>query len=216
MVTKMAWRHRSGNFAPEVTAKGWQGFYENLETARSALVEAEKKDANDPQLYADFLTVGMGLSFSKEHMYNLLEKGVSIEPNYYPLYCNMAISLLPRWGGEPGEVESFASTRAAQSKSQPPEILYARIATHVLVYTGWKTFLNYNFDYPKIKKGHEQILKQYPEYSYFLNSYCLFACIYEDKETARKLFEKIGDNWEWRIWSTIDNFKNYKILANKE
>ena len=212
----IAWRDRGGNFAPEVTATGWKGFYDNLQKAWKALKKAEELNVKDPHLYSTFLTVGMGLSIPDEQMNSLFERGVSIEPIYYPLYYGRATSLLPRWGGEHGALEKFASRVASNSKQEQSEALYARIAAYALDYTGWKTFPNYKFSYPRIQQGHKQILKQYPQADYYLNSYCLCACIYKDKETARELFDKIGNNWNKRIWSNVESFSSYKIWANKE
>jgi len=211
-----AWRARGSGWASEVTEEGWAAFKDNLGKALAVAAEAEKMDCNDPKLYDVLLCVGLGLGKPAEQMDQWLEKGLSIEPDYYGLYVNRATALMPRWHGQAGELEAFASRAAERTKEKCGRMVYARIAAGLVPRhesQGFETFLKHKFSYERLKQGHIEILERYPDASYYLNTYCLFACIYKDKETARELFEKIGENWDGSVWCEEEHFKKYQGWA---
>ena len=64
----IAWKARGGRYANEVTEQGWKDFEDNLKKAEDILIEAEDINASDFELYAIWLTVGMGLGKTSEEM----------------------------------------------------------------------------------------------------------------------------------------------------
>jgi len=209
-----AWRARGGGWASEVTEEGWKVFHEKLGKAWDVLKKAEKLNVNDPGLYCVFIQAGMGLNKPKSEMDTLFEKGISIERAYYPLYCHRALDLLPRWGGEKGELALFANKSVTLTADQEGEKVYAVIAADIASFmvdpNDPNEFFDLGLSYPQIKRGHAEILKQYPEATYYLNTYCFIASIYKDKEVARELFDKIGNNWDEYVWQKEVHFKKYQ------
>jgi parallel beta-helix repeat protein len=211
-----AWQARGGEWARDVPDYAWKIFYEKLEKAWAVLTEAEKLEEKDPELYRLFIKAGMGLGKSGEEMSSLFKKGLEAGKWYFSLYDQRATSLLPRWGGKPGELEAFARWSAQLNEGREGEMLYAKItgATATMYRNlGPDSFKELGFSYPRAKQGHIYILEKYPEASYYLNTYCLLASIYEDKETAKGLFEKIGDNWDRNVWKKEEYFKTYQAWA---
>jgi parallel beta-helix repeat protein len=211
-----AWHARGGEWARDVPDYAWKIFDEKLQKAWAVLTEAEKLEEKDPELYRLFLQAGMGLGKSDEEMNLLFEKGIAVGKWYFLLYFQRAIDLLPRWGGKPGELEAFVRRSAELNEGREGEILYAKLAGEVATMyrnLGPDSFKELGFSYPRAKQGHIYILEKYPEESYYLNTYCLLASIYEDKETAKGLFEKIGDNWDRNIWKKEEYFRTYQAWA---
>jgi parallel beta-helix repeat protein len=211
-----AWHARGGQWARDVPDYAWKIFDEKLKKAWAVLTEAEKLEEKDPELYRLFIQAGMGLGKSDKEMNLLFEKGIAIGKWYYPLYYQRAIDLLPRWGGDPGELEAFVRRSAELNGGQEGEMLYAKLAGEIATMhhnLGPDSFIELGLSYPRAKQGHIYILEKYPEATYYLNTYCLLASIYEDKKTAKELFEKIGDNWNRNVWKKEEHFRTYQTWA---
>jgi hypothetical protein len=210
------WAARSYGWAHEVTEDGWKVFYEKLQKAWEILEIAETLETKDPEIYNVFLVIGRGLGKSNEEMDKLFDKGIAIGREYHPLYLSKATSLRPKWGGKYGEIEAFADKAVSLTKDTQGESLYAIIAG--LAVPRYDTadpdeFLKHNFSYKRIKKGFIEMLDRYPESTYCLNSYCLLASIHKDKIIAKKLFDKIGGNWDKDSWVLEKHFKRYQDWA---
>lgn len=199
----------------KMTTEDRKVFVEKLRAASGVLEAAEKLTVKDPELNWLHLTVGTGLRKPDAEMDKLLSKGAAIEPGYYPLYTQRAISLLPPWGGRPGQLEALAERAVEWTKKTEGQSLYAIIAGVVLQKEGPSKFLiNHRFSYPRIKQGHLDFLTNYPESTFFLNRYCLFASLYKDKKTAKRLFDKIGNAWDKEVWNDERYFKKYRRWAS--
>ena len=81
---------------------------------------------------------------------------------------------------------------------------------------GPNRFIELGFSYPRAKQGHIDMLEKYPDATYYLNTYCLLASIYMDEETAKGLFERIGDEWDKEVWRKEEHFKKYRNWAYGE
>ncbi len=214
-----AWYARGNKWARETSDDSFDVFKEKLRKAWPILERVEKMDTKDPEIYRLFLGVGLGLGKSRDEMLGFFKKGVAVDSNYVPIYTQYAMTLMPRWGGRQGELEAFAERAAAMNEGVDGEILYAKIATsRVRVFLNSKPedFLKFTFSYARIKQGHIELLNKYPESGCYLNSYSLFASIYRDRETAKKLFEQIGDGWDRWLWKKELHFNKYRSWAYGE
>lgn len=214
-----AWHARGGDWARDVPEYAWDIFREKLQKAWEVMTEADKLQEKDPELYRMFLRAGMGLGRDDEEMNELFDKGVGVGKWYYPLYTQRAVALLPRWGGRAGELQAFASRSAESIGGSDGELLYTRIVANIVTMfhnLGPDRFIELGFSYPRAKQGHIDMLEKYPDAKYYLNTYCLLASIYQDKETARELFERIGDDWDEDVWCKQEHFRNHRGWAYGE
>ncbi len=206
-----AWEDRGSGWASEVTPEGWKGFREHLDLAEKWCGEAESKPDKDPYLYATWITVALGRGSSKTYMRTLLNKGMEIDPSCLTLYTAMCMTLLPRWGGSREEIKQFFLTVHEQTKENMGEKMYAYVADSQFcpgaVYGD-------SADWNLVKAGFEQILTEFPQTNFYLNRYCLLACVFGDKEKARELFGRIGDNPYYDAWDNKEaNFRRAKRWA---
>ncbi len=213
-LTEKGWQARGHGYAHTVTTDGWVQFEEYLTESWNLLSEAKRVDSGHPQIYSEMLTIGMGLgedpSHPKSSAFSLLRESIRAitgstsapatpkpvhkaifdeamkhEPNYWPLYERYATAVLPRWGGAPGEVESFATASADSTQDELGDTLYARIAMSVLGYVWEGAYRSdHSFDWERIRSGLDRILQDYPESNWFANRAVRIACAHEQREDA--------------------------------
>ena len=176
--------------------------------ALSVLDEAERLKDQDPELYHCYLTVGRGLSKPLEWMEEKFQKGISIQNNYHYLYNNMVEYLQPKWHGNKQEMLDFAERACDLTKEKEGNTIYARIVGSAYHCNGAEYFFKLGFPYDKIKSSFEELLEQYPKSYRNMNRLCVFACMYDDRETARELFKKIDNNAVAEIWKNDNEYFN--------
>lgn len=234
----LAWRFRGSGTSDTVTQEGWEGFHEHLERAWDLLEAAEAHPVNDPEIYGAMIVTAMGLDMeesstpmtvlgllwelfqnyltgagSSNLMDQIMARGIESEPLYYDMYLRRLTSLLPRWGGSPAEVVAFAAFAADKTAELEGDSLYLRIASATYYWEGRETFLDhYDFDWPRIRQGGDDLLELYPDTEYWLNRFALFACLFEDQEKASALIERIGDEPLDDVWDA-DEFSKWKSWA---
>ncbi len=207
-----AWDARGGGYANTVTDEAWRRFFKELDEADSLLLEAERLSQDDPHLYETMLRTLLGKSTSKTQMEDVLQKGVAITRDYDHLYRRATIYLLPRWHGSAGEVVAFAERAADMTRETRGEAMYAVVASAAVSYVGGDEVSSYGFSWPDLQKAFADLLEQHPDANFYRNAYCLIAC-YNDPDTARKLFEDIGDDWDEDVWHQESEFLRLKALA---
>ncbi len=214
--TDYAWDKRGNGWASEVSPEAWDGFHADLTTALKYFREAAALDPHDPQLYAGMIAAGMGASESTDVIKGYFEKGIAIDSTYPPLFSAMTNCLLPRWQGKKGDLEQFAVRAAEIPTNRLKDGMYAYVALCALSSYSEADFLStHHFEWIRVKQGMEKLLEFYPQSKLYLNQFCRLACVYGDRETARGLFDRIGDNldfeatWrdeqtprQWRRWAS--------------
>lgn len=215
--TDLAWAWRGGGWASEVTEEGWEKFRYYIDAAEQNAIDLDKRDCRDPELYATWITLGMAMNYSPEDMTSLLESGLAADARCHAIYSNYAYYLLPRWGGTPAKVERFARDSVKHAGGFEDEGMYARIALWTIRMEGAETLRDdYAFDYEILRKGCERLIGLYGETAYLLNVYANLASTYEDKETSRALFERIGEDFDSYAWRTRQDFNRARAWARSD
>lgn len=208
------WDARGDGYAHTVTEENWKVFYKELGIAMDHLLEAEALNGNDPHLYSMMLNICNCLDYSASKMQDIFDKGIAIDLGYFPLYFTRTWFLTPRWGGKPGEVERFAEKVYDLTQEEYGYTLYALIASALAIRIGTNDFLHdHSFDREKVYKGCIELMEEFPESHYYINQYCLMACINGDQEKAKNLFDKIGSNIEDSVWRNRAEFLKWKQWA---
>lgn len=208
-----AWKARGGGWASSVTEDNWHLFGDRLEEGRKYLDQADQLAIKDPELYNAMIWIGIGQGWSKDEIETVFKKGVELDPNDLQLYESKANYLLPRWHGSPGEWEAFAAEAADARGGDEGDILYMDIARSQAWSEGGDFFNNTSISYKRMQRGFEASLKRYPNYTWEMNSYCYFACVADDRDTARKLFKEINGQAEMTIWHNESYFKQWEQWA---
>ena len=212
-----AWEARGGDYASTVTEAGWKKCREKLGRAHKLLVEAEKLYPSDPEIYALRLEIGRITNKSRKEMESIFQKGIEVERAYCPLYYEMATTLMQRWDGKKGELEAFMDRAVELTKKTEGESFYPRISDMIFRYYTFEDFQReFNIPYERLRRGYWDLLARYPEAHYYLNSFCYMACLNNDKDTARKLFARIGQDCDPEAWRGQDSFEYSRKWALEE
>lgn len=213
-----AWNIRGSGYAYKVSPEAWGPFEQHLSKAMDMLKKAEKLNVKDPELYAIWIDVAMGLHKIDE-IETAFKKGCLIEPTYYPLYYNRSFAYLPKWYGQPGQYEQIAAEAADSTKNEIGQSLYFLLAYRATRQAkDINQFKEWRFDYNRIKQGLQDFIKQFPECQDIdlANRACFMACAAGDKEDAKNYFMDIGDQWQEKLWKNEETFQKYKSWAKSK
>jgi len=187
----MPGRRGGSDWAYTVTDDGWKLFRERLAKSADILKEARPLGVKDPHYWRVYQTIALGVGESKPLLEEMFKQGIALEPQYWSLYTARAWSLLPRWYGQPGEMEEFAE-KATHIPGGPGPEVYARIvemmnSAHKSLYAETK------LQWPKAKEGFEAMLKKYPKSTQLMSIYAQLAARAGDTTTSRQI---AGADWE--------------------
>ncbi len=215
------WEERGEGYADDVSQGSWKKFETYQEKAWQALEKALLLEVHDPELYNMLIKIGTETSTPEDDIQDYFHRGWELHRTYYPLYTQRARGLLPRWGGEPGQLVSFAEYATNLLGDQNGA--YARIATYALSYhyaTNGDDFIAYGFDYERMKRGFDDILENYPNTQYYDQAFCIVACLHKDKPTARRIFKRLSKrnlgDLHASLWGTQQKHDQLKEWAHKK
>ncbi len=208
-----AWNARGQGYADKVSAEGWRLFNARSALAERALDDVQKLGAKCPHWYVAKLRIGLGQGWEFARFEKVFQEGVALEPTYYYLYRVKAMYLLPRWYGEPGDWERFADETYQRVGGKDGAILYYLICSHIRTYYGMSLFDQNKVSWPKMKEGFINLDQAYSASTERLNEACVLATMARDRETARALFDRIGENCDLSVWRSKANFEVYRAWA---
>jgi WD40 repeat protein len=208
--TEYAWEARGSGYASTVTEDGGKLFAERIATARELLEKAIELGAKDGEAYASLITVGMAQGWPLSESQTVLGAGRKLDPLYYRLYTAMAVNLLPRWNGEPGEVEKLAIKTATELGGDDGLEACGRIAASIdcldrtLIYWG-------DFDSQQLAAAGRVLIDRHPKWPYCVAYGARFAWIGDDRETAQKARALLkGTEIDLKVWGLESRLKEFE------
>jgi hypothetical protein len=209
-----AWKARGGGYANTVTEQGWNLMRERVRKAYQLLRDKPIKPSRDcPGRYYILIKIARAQGWSKEKYDALFHEAVSFDPGFHAYYMEKAFYITPRWGGYDGEWQQFAEEAVKLTPKSEGMGIYTRILRSMWVMKEFKDFNDPSVSWSKMKQGFLDMEKANPNSLYNLNSFCLFACIAGDKETAKALFKKIGKIPYTEAWGGRSNFNKWRRWA---
>lgn len=199
------WQARGNGFSDKVSDDGWELLEERTKLAFSTLVEADKLSAKCPYWFEAMQNVSLSAGFGKNEQRSVFEKAVKFEPNYYHFYREYANSLLPKWGGEPGEAEAFAEQAYQRVGGKQGAFIYFEIAS-VINCDCSEDFRPLKMSWPRIKEGYDFMTEQYGTTNLKRNRLTLMAVQQGDRSVAQEMFSQIGDAWDRQTWKSRTHF----------
>lgn len=128
--TKFAWDARGNGYAKEVSDNKWQLFNERMKLAKEVVLAA-KTEPLCPKWYVVMNEIAITKGWDKESFDKLFNEAVQHEPEWYEYYRQKATYLLPRWHGEPGELDAFVNSFAVNGSRKDSAMLYFLLTEHV-------------------------------------------------------------------------------------
>lgn len=204
---------RGPGFADTVSESGWKLLGERTAKARQVLEEASTLAAKDPEWYVAMQQVALLQGWEPAARQALLEQAVKFEPAYYYYYRMYGFSILPKWGGEDGEVAKFLQKAADQIGGDAGDILYFRVAAFLVC--GCQNDQELKLSWPRILKGFEAVEKRNGTSPENWNLMAHMAQSFDDAAAADKLFTRIGDQWSESLWQKYSAFEEAKQWAKQ-
>jgi hypothetical protein len=209
--TFYGWDARSGADADKVSQHQFDVFKARLNQAASYLNESRRLSNANPQWFATALRIACGLGWEKNRTKTLFDEGVALEPLYQHTYALMAVYLLPRWYGEPGEWERFASDSTARVGGQQGFAIYHYVIVRIShQHTIAEMFRDNAVNWRRIQASYTDGERLYGEGREAMNAMCWLAVAARDNAAARRYFARIGDSWDPATWVTRQKFDDVK------
>lgn len=204
---------RGTGFADTVSESGWRLFNERTAKAKQILEQASVLSTKDPEWYVAMQDVALYQSWEPNARQALLEQAIKFEPAYYYYYRLYANSILPKWGGEEGEVAEFLQKAADKIGGDAGDILYFRVAGTLIC--GCQTDQKLNLSWPRIMRGFDAVEKQNGAAPENWNLLAHMAISFRDPDVAGKMFTRIGDQWSDNVWQNSPDFESAKQWAKQ-
>ena len=211
---RWAWVARGNGMANTVSDEGWKLFDQRIQESLDVLNAASRLKERCPQWYTAMMIVGLAQGWDEPKMREVFEQGIQFEPEYFDLYKQMAMYLLPKWEGKSGEAVAFAASSADRVGGEQGDAIYFHIAVSVVGKNG-KNFGVKEMDWPRIQRGYQAITAEYGTTGRLKNKMAWFAYRFRDAATARQQFELIGDHWDRDVWRDRDRFDEARDWAQK-
>jgi hypothetical protein len=208
--------------ARKVRGTGWwkdvpddrrKAFKAELEKAWKVIEKGMVLPQQDGELYAFAISVASRLGEETEVVEDLFVRGVAIAPDYHKMYSFRCGYLVERYGGKQGELEAFMDKAYELTRHTEGAGIYGRLSTYLVAMYGTEELMRYDIPYTKFRSGFEDLARVYPDSRRFQNACCMVAVAHKDRETAKKMFEKIGSAWMSELWKSKARFNVAKEWA---
>lgn len=205
---------RGAGYASSVSEEGWRLFKERLGKAYALLAKKPARPEEDcPGRYHMLLVIANAQGWSRPQYEALFHEAIKFEPAYHPYYLNKADYLRSQWHGEEGEWQRFAQEAVTLTPKNEGKSFYMRILWSFHWYGIFKSFDEPGISWPMMKQSFIDTEKIFPNSPWNLNHFCKFACIAGDKETAKELFERIGERPYIEAWGGKDDYNKWREWA---
>jgi hypothetical protein len=211
---RWAWVARGNGMANTVTEEGWKLFNARIQESLNVLKAAASLRERCPQWYSEMMVVGLAQGWDEAKMREVFEQGIQFEPGYFDLCKLMAMYLLPKWEGKPGEAVAFATSAADNVGGDQGDQIYFHIAAAVIGKNG-SSFGVKEMDWPRIQRGYQSLTAQYGTNGWLKNKLAWFAWKFRDAAVARQQFELIGDRWDRDVWHDRERFDRARDWSQK-
>ena len=207
---------RGGNFATETEEANLRKFSGRCQRGSELLDESDKiSPTPDIGYYRMRIELSKGLGTKPDR--NLAYAMLKIDPLSREAVAGMTMSLLPRWYGEPGELEQFADEIVRRTKeSGGGEFLYAIIGSIVEEFEWDLTFYSHHLEWPRLKQGFRDLERLYSQAREHLEAYFRLAVFANDFEVARKIREsnpQLMAEWNENLAPDIQQGDHQKLIV---
>lgn len=196
---KYAFFARGGQVVPLTPESRLKAFAERSAKASKYLDEIKDITSHVDNVYRR-LRIELSKGIGEKPDINLVYDGLKDDPRNMELVHGMAICLLPRWFGEPGELEKFADEVVRRTKRTCGELHYVTAAVAAKEFLKSYLLDTHPFDYARLRQGFRDLERLYPKSREHLDDEVHFAFMADDLETVYAIMEQIGDQPRLESW----------------
>jgi len=211
-MTSYAWHARGDGYADTVTKEGWELFGTRLMEANRILQSTLELPEKDPYLWIVAMRTALGLGSEKAEFDAIVARAIEQEPTFWHIDTFRSYSLLPRWYGEEGDWEAYASETLKRENGLGAEG-YVRIVMDRSQHYGNVFRDARNPSWKTAKEGLETLRKKYPD-SVSIENWCAkMGTLGNDREFAKAAFERLGDSYIEAVWKKPERFVHFRGWA---
>jgi hypothetical protein len=211
-----AWDARGSDWANTVTDHQWILFNTRIQEARKVLEDSSSITATHPYWFLEMEIIAKAQSWPVDKFQKLYNSASDMYPTYYFIHFRAADYYQPRWHGSKQKLREFINAAVDKSKDKEGMTLYTRIYWSQLWALKENTFANGYAEWPIMKQGFEDIMRDYPTSTWNLNAYAYYSCMAKDWETTKKLINKIGNEPHLSIWESKEKYYTCKSHEDTE
>lgn len=211
-----AWDARGDGFSNTVGENSWKLFENRTARAEQAMREAWNLPTKDPEEYYLMQIIGQNESWGAVRLRAVYDEASKFEPDYFYYDRQLALDLLPKWFGQPGDTEKFIQETADRIGGDQGDISYYRVASSSVLCGGCADDPQLSFE--RIKRGYEASEKQYGVSMQNLNRMVYLAAYMKDNDSvfAQQMLTRIGDQWDDETWKNKQEFESIKKWAAEQ
>lgn len=187
-----AWEARGPGLAKTVSNEGFELYADRVRKAHQFIQQAIDLEPKDGEAYAVLIEVAKDSGWAKEDTFAALERGIKLDPSYLFMYESMAIYLLPRWHGEPGDLAEFAGKTLERLSGDDALDAYGHIAYQANQFDPTIPFFG-GFDRQALVKAGEVMLRRYPQARNLPYFAAVAAMAASDREAAIGMRPRLKD-----------------------
>lgn len=218
----VAWQHRGGGVAAQVTPEGWQGFHENIAKARELAepVAAEQKPI--PMAYRTLAIISMAENWDREQRDEYFDRLIEEAPGCIEAHASFMQGLMPRWGGAPEDCHDYATRVADKIGGADGDAMYARLAIEQRLYYPEEHFLQMaGLDAERTLRGLLHLARTAPDRHWAQHTGLRLAYNLKDHAQAKAFADLLNTSalrhqWQAGWWSSSSDLRDaLKFVANE-
>ena len=155
----------------------------------------------DPEIYLIEMGATPTDERPKDRLLNLYERATRAYPDIYE-FARFRFTL-PRWFGEPGEAAAFTRSLLTAPGGEAGLMAYFNVAGETLtIEHRYEAVLDMSrAEYPLLMRAFAARVGAFGVIKHDMNVLLFYAIAAKDCATINTLIEKIGDDWDYAIWT---------------
>jgi hypothetical protein len=211
-----AWKARGSGYASEIPSDAVPVFEARLQKAVTEIREAAALEERCFGYFETLIRIGVGAGMDRTTLDKVFDEAIVYDKTYPHFYIAKAEYLLPRWYGEPGEMENFAESLTASLGENEGLKMYYLIVDKLGTYK-WEGefFAPGGLSWKRTKKGFTLYEKDHGISRYRLNQFARLTITARDSQAACNTFKRLqGENdFDPEVWSARQHFEEQRKMA---
>jgi WD40 repeat protein len=206
------WRARGSGFAHTVSEDGFVKFRERIEKSYELTERAVELEEKDPYLYRVKLELAVDRGQPASDVTTFVERSLAIDPDYLAVPLEAVRYFLPRWHGEPGDLEKFIEQTTEGTRDRWGESFYALAVMETTQFHSSDIFEDFKFSWPRVKQGCADLRARYPGSVSYAQFNLRFAGYNRDRAEAKAAADHLAtilpagekndsQTERWRRWA---------------
>jgi hypothetical protein len=212
-----AWNIRGTGYINEVPPEVMPVFEARMQRAAAEFSEASQLDEKCYGYFEGLLSFARGGGVERTELDRVFADAMAYDPTYQYFYVEKAQYLMPRWAGQPGELEAFVDSIVTSRGEEEGLKLYYLVlaALHGYRYEGDGLFNWKDFSWKRTKKGFVQFEKDHGMSRARLNEFTKMAESAFDAQAQCNSFKRLqGEaDFEPDEWKDRGAFERQKKLV---